>query len=480
MYECCLHTLRIYLLRLGWVTDADCTVTQPVVGVASVLKCRGQVLDTTRLVTYEVSLKEIGYGPEPYAIADAMMYADGRPIVEITDMCLRTRGVTRAEIEALWPLRDEGSRLPAAGKPQPLAPAYGAERILAFSHGNPSEAFGEPYRIFDRERTIARLPCPPFQFLDRIVRVTGEPFVMTAGATCEAQVDIRPERWYFASNRQREIPCSVLLEMALQPCGWLAAYVGSALTSDVDLKFRNLGGEATQHHPVLPEDDTLTTRAELTSASQAAGMIIQHFNFAVSSERHGRIYEGTTYFGFFSAATLADQVGIRDGELYRPTALEIERASAFEISRGAPLPDATMSMVDRVDCLLGDGGPHGLGFILGSIEVDPGAWFFDAHFYQDPVWPGSLGLEGFLQVMKVFAVDRWKLGAGSQFATTPIGLRHRWQYRGQVVPTDSRVTIEVHITSLDDASRQLGATGFLCVDGRTIYRMTDFGLVVRE
>jgi len=539
MYECCLHTLRIYLLRLGWVADADCADTQPVLGVASVLKCRGQVLDTTRLVTYEVSLKEIGYGPEPYAIADAMMYADGRPIVEITDLCLRMTGVTRAEIEALWPLRDESGLLPVAGKPQhlartshqlsaaagdaphpaafsrlgvldvplstpprpsgrkhhgarrlaafatkpgekcELAPAYNAERILALSDGNPSDAFGEPYRIFDKERAIARLPRPPFQFLDRIMRVTGEPFEMTAGAACEAQVDICPEGWYFASNRQREIPYSVLLEMALQPCGWLAAYVGSALTSEIDLKFRNLGGEATQHHPVLPEDDTLTTRAELTSVSQSAGMIIQHFDYAVSSERYGRVYEGTTYFGFFSAAALADQVGIRDAELYRPTSLEIERASAFEVSRGAPLPDAMMSMIDRVDCLLGDGGPHGLGFISGSIDVDPGSWFFDAHFYQDPVWPGSLGLEGFLQLMKVFAVDRWKLGAGAQFATTPIGLRHHWQYRGQVVPTDSRVTLEVHITSLDDASRQLGASGFLCVDGRTIYRITDFGLVVR-
>ncbi|MFV2071686.1 MAG: beta-ketoacyl synthase N-terminal-like domain-containing protein [Thermoanaerobaculales bacterium] len=470
MYECCLHTLRIFLLRLGWVADSEEAVAQPVVGVASVLKCRGQVLDTTRLVTYEVSLKEIGYGSAPYAIADAMMYADGRPIVEITDMCLRLTGVTRAEIEALWPPPDPGSR---------LAPAFGAEKILAFADGSPSEAFGEPYEIFDNQRTIARLPRPPFLFLDRIMRVTGEPFVMTAGAACEAQVDIRPDRWYFASNRQQEIPYSVLLEMALQPCGWLAAHVGSALASETDLKFRNLGGEATQHVPVLPEDDTLVTRAELTSVSQSAGMIIQHFDFVVRSERHGRVYEGTSYFGFFSEASLAEQVGIRDAELYRPTAPEVERASSFEVRSGAPFADTMMRMIDRVDCLLGDGGPHGLGFISGSIDVDPDAWFFDAHFYQDPVWPGSLGLEGFMQLMKVFAVDRWRLGGDARFATTPIGLRHRWQYRGQVIPTDGRVSIEVHITSLDDASRQLGASGFLSVDGRTIYRITDFGLVVR-
>ena len=55
-------------------------------GVHSRLKCRGQVIATTKMVTYEVTVKELGYGPEPFCIADALMYADGKPIVEITNM----------------------------------------------------------------------------------------------------------------------------------------------------------------------------------------------------------------------------------------------------------------------------------------------------------------------------------------------------------------------------------------------------------
>ena len=31
------------------------------------------------------------------------------------------------------------------------------------------------------------------------------------------------------------MPFCILLEIALQPCGWLAAYMGSALKSDQDL-----------------------------------------------------------------------------------------------------------------------------------------------------------------------------------------------------------------------------------------------------
>ena len=45
--------------------------------------------------------------------------------------------------------------------------------------------------------------------------------------------------------------------------------------------------------------------------------------------------------------------------------------------------------------------------MVGTIAVDPEFWFFKAHFYQDPVWPGSLGLESFLQLLKYAAWQRW-------------------------------------------------------------------------
>ena len=70
MYESCLQALRILLMRLGCVGQRGHAVFEPVPGVAIRLKCRGQVVESTSLVTYEVTIKERGYGPEPYAIAD--------------------------------------------------------------------------------------------------------------------------------------------------------------------------------------------------------------------------------------------------------------------------------------------------------------------------------------------------------------------------------------------------------------------------
>jgi PfaB family protein len=506
MYECCLHTLRILLLRMGWVGETDQVVYEPLPEVPGQLKCRGQVNETTKAVRYEITVKEIGYGERgpksassprkkedstPYVIADALMYADGRAVVQMNNMSLRLTGLTKEKLEAMWsdPVpflsreggHSSGARIPIPANESQRPAIFDYASIYAFGNGNPSEAFGERYRVFDQERRIARLPRPPYQFLDRIVSIAHcEPWKLAAGGVIEAQYDVPPlgdERaWYFTSNRQRQMPFAVLLEAALQPCGWLAAYLGSALTSVIDLRFRNLGGNATQFLPVTPETGTLTTTIKITRVSQSAGMIIQNFDMSMRCGA-GEVYRGDTYFGFFSADALRDQVGIRDARLHRPTAAELARGlGAFDYPDAAPFPDANMRMIERIDTFDARGGPKRLGFIEGSTRVNPGAWYFEAHFYQDPVVPGSLGLESFIQLLKVVAAHRWGASEASRFESPALGARHTWVYRGQVLPSDARVTVQAVVSAIDDARRQVTADGFLSVDGRVIYQMKDFTL----
>ena len=487
MYECCLHTLRVLLMRLGWVGEADEVVHEPVPGVNSRLKCRGQVIATTKTVTYEVTVKELGYRPEPYCLADALMYADGKPIVEITNMSLRLSGLTREKLEQIWSSVSRESKASA----NVGVPLYDSSKILAFSNGNPSKAFGEPYKVFDSERVIARLPGPPYQFLDWITAVEGEPFVLKAGASCEAKYTVPRDAWYFGANRCENMPFSVLLEIALQPCGWLAAYCGSALTSREDLSFRNLGGKATQLRPVAPDSGALTTTVKMTSVSNSAGMIIQHYDMLVRDEsRRGGaggnprgvppsdddvVYKGTTYFGFFTKSALANQIGIRDAKVPWPDESELMRAKSDVLPHDAPFPAPMLRMVDRVTAYVPDGGSKGLGLVVGTIAVDPEFWFFKAHFYQDPVWPGSLGLESFLQLLKYVAWKRWSEPA-KPWQAVALNAPHAWVYRGQVLPTDREVTVVLEIVAADDDNRRLVANGFLTVDGRVIYQMTDFAL----
>ena len=469
MYECCLHTLRVFLMRMGWICEREGVAFEPVPGVSSRLKCRGQVTGATSKAVFELAVKELGYRPEPYAIADATMYADGKPIVEVIDMSLRLTGMTREGVERLWAGRGQ----PAAG---PVV--FTREQVLAFARGKPSEAFGAAYEPFDSGRVIARLPAPPYSFLDRITTVDAEPFVMAAGGSAVGAYDVSADAWYFAANRQERMPFAVLQEIPLQVCGWLSAYVGSALTSEHDLAYRNLGGSGTVLADVTRASGTLTTRVTMTKVSRSGGMIIQHFTFETRAGATP-VYRGETYFGFFRHDALRDQVGIREAATYQPDDAEREHSRSFDYPANAPFPDETFRMIQRVETFVADGGPHRLGFIEGTTPVDPSAWFFRAHFVQDPVCPGSLGLESFLQLLRVIAVDRWGGERGEPaMAFEPVGIGdlHRWTYRGQVVPRDQMVTTQAVVTAVDDRKRWLKAEGFLSVDGRVIYQMNGFTL----
>ncbi len=485
MYECCSHALRVFIMRMGWVTGKSGVYLEPVAGIESILKCRGPVTPKTRKVIYEVEIKEIGYNPEPYVIADAHIYADGHRIVFFKDMSMKMTGISRNEIEYQWKSKKIITRRKKA--------LFDHDRILAFSIGKPSEAFGDKYKIFDSERRIARLPGPPYLFMDRITSVEPEAWALKPGGWIEAEYDVPHDAWYFKANRSPSMPFAVLLELALQPCGWLAAYMGSALKSSNDLKFRNLGGNAVQHSEVMPDSGTLTMRARAKKISGAGDMIIEEFEMQVLQT--GRIiYEGDTVFGFFSDEALSKQVGIReiDKEIYKLSPEEINTCTSHTFPDEAPLspedstiepspllgmPSKAFRMIDAIDIFAEKGGPSGLGYVRGIKNVNPEEWFFKAHFFQDPVCPGSLGIESFLQTIKFIAIKRWEHLAETHRFSPVTGKSHNWIYRGQIIPENRRVEVETIVTEIrDEPIPCIMADGYLKVDGLYIYKMKNFGI----
>ena len=479
---------------MGWISPDDAADVHyaPVEGVASRLRCRGQVLPSTKKVHYRVDLKEIGYDPEPYVIADASMYADGRHVVEMESMSVRLRGVDAVRIAEAWrAAQSPSTRTPGGPSVRVKQAVYSKEQILAYAIGNPSEGFGEKYRPFDSERRLARLPGPPYLFVDRVTSVEPAPWVLAPGGWVECEYDVPPDAWYFSADRQPVMPFAVLLEAALQPCGWLAAYLGSALTSDEDLHFRNLDGVCTAFEEIRPDAGAITMRARLTKTSQAGGMILQKFDLEILQAGR-KVYAGNTDFGFFPAAALAQQVGIRGAKLPEPG----RPGRSFELPRLAPLtpidapaprsaglelPARAFAMIDRVEELSLDGGTHSKGFIAGRKRVDSAEWFFDAHFYQDPVMPGSLGLEAFLQLLKVWALERFShLATTHRFQSMALNHEHRWQYRGQVLRANTETRVVASISRVEEGHGADGplivADGYLTVDGRVIYQMKDFAI----
>lgn len=497
MYESCMQSLRVFLLRLGWVADSSQSAFEPVLEVQSQLRCRGQVVPGTKKALYEISIKELGYNPEPYAIADALMFADGKRIVQVLNMSIRLSGTNREQIEALWQNRKTSA--PAVTVNSEMLPAiYTGQQIIEYSIGNPSVCFGDEFKPFDEGRFLARLPNPPFLFVDRITAVNAEFLKIQAGGTVQGQFDLTPDSWFFRANRQTSIAYSILLEFSLQVCGWYSCFMGSAFANDEPMHYRNLDGTATLYEDIDINSGTLTNTVTATRTANSAGMLIQAFDLVVT-QGNRKIYECQTSFGFFTKTALANQVGVRGATLYEPSADEISRSTAFTLEPEAPitpedntqvsmnglqLPGKALMMLDEVTCYVEQGGPNQLGFIRGIKKVNPDEWFFKAHFYQDPVIPGSLGLESFLQLLKIVAIKRWGNNSDigpCHFEPIATGVKHSWSYRGQILPTDDLITTEAVITKIDDVNLLIMGDGFLKVDGRIIYSMKDFAIrLVRD
>ncbi|MGD9301944.1 MAG: hydroxymyristoyl-ACP dehydratase, partial [Desulfobacterales bacterium] len=144
---------------------------------------------------------------------------------------------------------------------------------------------------------------------------------------------------------------------------------------------------------------------------------------------------------------------------------------------GLTLPAKAIRMIDHVDTFLPEGGFLNLGFIRGSKRVDSSDWFFKAHFYQDPVCPGSLGIESFIQLLKYIARERWPHLVETHRFSLLTGDPHSWVYRGQILPHNRLITVEASITGIQDGPvPQITADGYLQVDGLYIYKMENFGI----
>jgi len=484
MFEGCMQTMAFYLAALGFTLSRDGWRFEPVPEQTYKMRCRGQVLPTSKSLVYEIFIEEVLDGPTPTIYADLLCTVDGLKAFHCRRMGLR--------LVPDWPLE----RI-LAERPELLSRAAGAvasvdgfafdhASLLACAWGMPSKAFGPAYEVFDSQRTVARLPGPPYHFMTRVESIDGQLGSMQPGQTVEVAYDVPADAWYFDDNGARTMPLCVLLEAALQPCGWLASYVGSALSSDVDLAFRNLDGTGTLRAEVWPDAGTLRTRSTIKSISSSAGMIIESFDVECFVG-DTLVYDMTTVFGFFPKEALDAQVGIavpddEVGVLDEPSAASVDLrqrpARLFEDS--ACLPGERLMMLERVTGIWPEAGAAGLGRYRAEAAVDPEAWFLRAHFFQDPVQPGSLGIEAMVQLLQFAMLDRGMADglADPRFEPLGVGAPLTWKYRGQVRVHNQRVHTLLELTEVghDERGRYAVAKAALYVDGMRIYEASNLAM----
>jgi len=314
---------------------------------------------------------------------------------------------------------------------------------------------------------------------------------MKKGGKVEAIYDIPTDAWFFDDNASRTMPFCVLMEIALQPCGWLASYTLGRDYADSDLLFRNLDGTATQHREIIPGDGALKTAAHLTSISKIGELIIENFEVVCTIDDEP-VFTMKTVFGFFPPDAMANQKGLNitaderiifDQPQNERVDLKAKPALYFDHAT-AHLPDSKLLMVDRITFLEPDGGQADLGSIRGEKDVDITEWFFKAHFFQDPVQPGSLGIEAMLQLMQALMLSQGlhKAFDRPRFEPILIAEETEWHYRGQITPAKKLITIDFQCTQrvVEEGTCWIMGEARLWGDGLKIYHAPRIGLRIVE
>ncbi|WP_405976354.1 beta keto-acyl synthase [Streptomyces sp. NBC_00988] len=476
MFQGGLQAMAFYLTAMGFTVARDGWRFELAGGRPYTARCRGQATPASKRVVYEVFVHGVLAGPVPTLYADVLGTVDGIKAFHGQNIALQLvpdRPLSHWRQLGGHAEQTSGTPVPLASlgglvshrEPKPVAVsdgfAFDYPSLLACAWGKPSEAFGAAAEAFDGTRRIARLPGPPYHFMSRIVSVDGAQGAMRQGSSVVAEYDVPDQAWYFEQNGGAVMPFAVLMEIALQPCGWLACYVGSPMTTEIDLLFRNLDGTGTVTGEVTPTTGTVRTRAELTTLSRSGEMIIASFAVRCFADDE-EVFALSTVFGYFPSSAFDDQTGlpVSSGDRARLEApcdhtVDLRTSPARYFDGPARLPGPMLLMLDRITGYWPEGGSAGLGRLRSEKDVDAGEWFFKAHFFQDPVQPGSLGIEAMCQLLQFYLIERGLTAGVPHPRFEPVMLDHEviWKYRGQITPANRLIRVELEILEVGEDTR---------------------------
>ncbi|MDI6796754.1 MAG: hypothetical protein QMD09_07410, partial [Desulfatibacillaceae bacterium] len=495
MAEGCVQLLQFYLLYLGVQTKTEDARFQPIIDLPQKVRCRGQVTPINSKISYCMEIKRISLTPQPMAVADVDIICDGKVVVDFKDLGVR--------------LVEKGAGLAdslASGKSQkeekPVE-IFTKSDLEQFATGSLAKCFGEAFSIYEN-RQPPRTPNSELQLISRVVDIGGTPGDFKSPAFVTAQYDVPADAWFFAQNAWPGVlPYSVIMEIALQPCGFVSTWAQTTLIKpETDFFFRNLDGTGRLKKLIPLAGKTIVNKSTLLSTVSTKTAIIQKFTFVM--EANGEIfYEGDAVFGYFTKGSLTNQVGLDGGQNNHPMhtrqflpqnlkdgvkIINLSPNGQYESLAKAPegkphwrLSGPMLNFLDKVS-IVPKGGKYGLGYVYAQKQVNGNDWFFPCHFHNDPVMPGSLGVESILEAMQVFALEE-DMGRGM---TSP-GFTHAldttvWKYRGQITPANKLMSIEVHIKSVTEGAglRVICADASLWKENIRIYEIVDARVAVRD
>ncbi len=285
------------------------------------------------------------------------------------------------------------------------------------------------------------------------------------------------------------MPLAILMEIALQPCGWIAVFVGNTLRIDEELFFRNLDGTC-KFHGLLPHNaGTICTKATLKKNIILGTTILVAFEVECFVDDK-LIFTLDTGFGFFTKAAFENQAGlpVTDDQKSLLTKkndflVNLDKQPKAYFSNNLHLPGKDLLMLNRVTGFWPDGGNKELGLLRAEKDVHATDWYFKAHFYQDPVQPGSLGIEAMVQLLQFYMLhENMHEGIANPRFEPMLERDIIWKYRGQVVPHNKLVTVLLDITERHQDTEDIYAVAdaTLWVDGKCIYSAQHLALRIKS
>ncbi len=351
-----------------------------------------------------------------------------------------------------------------------------------FGSGSITKCFGSDFAILDTRKT-PRIPNGDLLMIDRVLSIDGERGKLQPPVSITSEFDVSADAWFLHENPYPGVPLGILMEIALQPCGILSAYLGSSLLLPADVNtFRNLDGAIHFFECPPLSGKTITQKAHLLNSIFSSGMLIQKFSFELSLD--SRVFlTGESSFGYFRESAMQRQTGLEDAPETTISANPKEFIP-LDIPR-TPTVSPSPRHLDLIDDLTfqAGSGKYGQGLISGSRRLDGSEWFYRNHFHQDPVMPGSLGVEAITQALWVYLQHFQPVAVLSVVQldfSNPSAMQ--WKYRGQVIPSNRRLQFKAHIKNgtASESHRHVQADGEFWVEGRKIYTIENISLILKE
>lgn len=332
--------------------------------------------------------------------------------------------------------------------------------LAEFATGDIVKCLGQEFGIYQNRRS-PRIPNGDLLLMSRILSIQGNRGEFNPPTQISAESDIPSNAWFFDGTVNGDIPISIMLEIALQPCGVLSAWLGTQLRyPTVDFFFRNLDGDVQFSRKIDLRGKTIRTNAKLTKTTFSGSTIIQHFDFEVVCD--GDVFfKGISSFGYFPEESMASQTGLDEGKPSLPWGKKPENTGKTrkllldDFHSNQDFPVGKLRLIDDASICL-DGGSHSKGYAMASRRNSPNDWFYTNHFFQDPVMPGSLGIEATVQAFKAAVHSIAKSGKPVTLATDT---GFKWKYRGQVLQNHREMQVEINILNQQIKNKTTVFTG---------------------